>query len=607
MADGYDDDDDEELVTPWRGPTTTVTATPAAAATGLNAGCDDDDDEEPVGPPRVPAAATIATSQVKDDEDDDEEPVGPPRAPATTTVAAERVSDYDDDDEELVGPPPSARVPVPTVADDRDEPLLAAPPRTDTGASIPRESPKRQCSSTSDDRRIAVPVGQWHDARTGQVVEPLPFASAATSTATSMDVELIECPFPLAPERSAHEPACPCIKCQVERAYQRGRKDAGPVTFFMMDMPALEPPASFEEFNPHRVTPVPTPAPSPPAQPARPLPASASAPLPAAQPVQLARAPLPPNPAHQRRGAKRASSSSSVSHSSSGGGGGGGDDDGEEEDEDTEQKNSKPSQKTPGRRPAAAAAGRAATSAHERRAAREAMSASRAGYEESVPETVRAYTSADTSQPSASAAAWLDMIGIPPPKEAKQERLAFRAGMRRPYPIEPIRDGIRALVSTLPARSANVANCRNARPAFIIDAMRHDVAAHGPGAKECGMLGFNKSMDTGPCRGNPRKPADATRKVCHAHGSILKAICTLVMATVGTVRLLELPLDNPLVVDVLGALAELVHWFAARSVYSNRVFAEREIDTCTRFLVCSLVDEHAQKADVVLRSRTASK
>lgn len=601
MADGYDDDDDEELVTPWCGPTIITTVT---AATDLNTGHDDDDDDEDlVGPPRVPGptTATVATGGVngEGDDDDDEELIGPPRVPATTTVAAERVSDYDDDDEELVGPPPSARVPVPTVADDRDEPLLAAPPRTDTGASIPRESPKRQCSSTSDDRRIAVPVGQWHDARTGQVVEPLPFASAATSTTTSMDVELIECPFPLAPERSAHEPECPCVRCQVERAYQRGRKDAGPVTFFMTDMPALEPPASFEEFNPHRVTPVPTPAPSPPAQPARPLPASTSAPLPVAQPVQMA-----PTPPHPRRGAKRASSSSSVSHSSSGGGGGDNDD---EEEGDVEQKNSKPSQKTPGRRPATTAAGRAATSAHERRAAREAMSASRAGYEESVPETVRAYTSADTSQPSASAAAWLDMIGIQPPKEAKQERLAFRAGMRQPYPIGPIHNGIRALASTLPARSARVANCRNARPAFIIDAMRHDVAAHGPGVNECGVVGFNKNMDTSPCRGNPRKPADATRKVCHAHGSILKAVCTLVMATVGTVRLLELPLDNPLVVDVLGALAELVHWFATRSVYSNRVFAEREIDTCTRFLVCSLVDEHAQEADAVMRSRTTSK
>jgi len=523
--------------------------------------------------------------------DDDDEPIA--RAPAF-------YSSIDDEDEPLPPPVPASHPAIP---------FPPAPPRTtsvvfyddddddDKNAPsdcLPRESPKRLCSSgdlvppehTSMSSSIAR-LGQWHDETTGQAVEPCPMPGfdapvrAPTTTAASTAEELVPFPCPLT-RVEEHEPRCPCLQCMIQRAYERGKAEGGAKTVRMF----LATDTDAAAFQHDHVETIPLSAP------------------PREQPTQIpVPAPSPPAAAAatQARRRKQAQKQSSASDSTSSGNA--------PESPAPRTKSTKPAQQpraspdaTAIADPAtAAASAAAAAAARARRDERDAMATSRAAYEGSVPATVRDATApSNNANHSELAARWFGALGIPLPKDTGKQRLAFRARLRGPYAIEPIRAGIFSLLHTAPDEDTR----RGLRPAFVVDAMRHDTDdTKTRGGERCAMLGFDKGMKTRPCTMRPRKTAGGERNMCNAHGLILKAICALVLTTVNTVRQLDLGARDEIVPEVLDALAEFVHWFAATAVYSNRKFSELEIHACTRMLVAALVDAHRAKALAVLSAR----
>jgi hypothetical protein len=539
------------------------------------------------------------------DWDDDDEPI----APAVPAPAFSGPTTLDDDDEPLTtGPARTLSVPFPPAAprtvpvsnviyDDDDDDI----PRE----ALPRESPKRLCSSgeplarehttfSSFDSTPAdatttakqqqpettVAIGQWRDEATGMVVEPLPLppATFASMSAFSSTDELVECPCPLAPY--THSSACPCVRCIDKRAYERGKAE-GTVRERLVGIRLLA--DSDHAYDPYAVAPEPGQV-----HPAHVPEAVFQIPVPA---------PSPPAVAARRR--KQTLQPSQSDHNDA-------------RSADASQSSApEPSAPTvipataaqtkPGAKPKAArrprARGGEGAADRERRGERDDMAASRDAYEASVPTTVREATTFtaihEMTEP------WLAMIGVFPPKEEskdKKMRLAFRASMRAPYDTAPIRTGIRELLDAMPPNKVRVTKTKPVRPQFIVDAMFHDMVA----SSACGMIGFDKSMKTRPCAERPSKPGDKKRKMCNAHSLTLKAVRILVVATVGTARLLDLTEADALTRLVLDTLAELVHWFAAASVYSNRAFSGVELYACTRFLVSTLIDGNSAKARTVL-------
>ncbi len=599
---------------------------------------DEDDDEQPISHAQAPVLSAPITL-VDDKDDDDDMPFSVPAPVITAPARAPAVIADDDEDEEDDDGPPLA---VPC----QPEPLIPyppAPPRTEIYSSVvyeqdeahtalPRESPKRLCSSGDlpelaretttasqrPDRRpepmnMRVEIGQWREEATGKVVEPRPMPRviqrstvASESTWNSAD-QLIMCQSPLTP--GPHSPACPCIECIERRAYERGKAEGTVRTQFVHICTAAGATADGNPHDPHgppmpdgtyhgepsffggvddayamqrhdnhleralvpahipaAVFQIPVPAPSPPAQ-----------------------APV----ARRRKQSQKKPASSNTTND---------DRDGKDEQQQEQQQRASAQPAKPARKPRPRSTKDPAM--RDRRDERDDMAASREAYEASVPTTVREATA--YAQEDAVTDQWLARINVRPPKEDREDkkmRLAFRAQMRAPYDMDRIRAEIDTLFNSTPANEPALPRSRDARPVFLVNVMCHDMVPATGSSEACGMRGFDKSMKTRPCVERMTKPAEGKRKICNAHSLTLKAIRTLVMATVGTARMLGLPRNDDIVSVVFDALAEIVQWFAATSIYSSRAYSTLELYTCTRYLVSTLVEANRDKALSILNTR----